>query len=1116
MERAVAEEAEEGGGLDPPADFRPRLVVDMLVKSVAPYAHNKGVDLWVAFSPAVPHVLHGRAAYVHKVLGYLIENAVNATSKGDVCVTIGVTSASGNGVQGTASAGSSQQGTAQASPYASIRDPSILGHSTSFTNSSLANSSLLAASSSGFMLPNASTNTNASSQGLSSMTSGNNSASISHNSASIAIDTSSSALSASGPPSSAILIPSPSMGRFGAMQARTDPPGGGPSTGPGLSRRSSLDSLMEASDGEDWELADAASRSVVLEFRVEDSGCGIAGSVQQELSRGLRRGDPYSSKHFGRGLTTALAIVSQAGGRILFDSKVGAGTTFRFTLPFELPAPPTPTVGSGHSMWERNGSGSESARDRDREGEALHSARSDPTPLLQAAAASGVPSACQPELPPGRGDGAPMASGAGAGGGGSGVPPTSLPSDIQVLVALDSVRGRTLLQALLEHWGAREVIFASQADALAHAVAEFCRAPNGCAANVTLLLDLAMPSLPPLVPALIELKAKGGRFVGLVKAGRTGIQEAERLFVDCRLGLVVTRPWNAEELLQALTLVQDETALASLGPQATPRNNANAILSADQWHELVLSNPHITFPSPTPPSAPTAVQPSRSFTRSRVRGGDSPLGMSSAPPLPIPSSPPPSRRRTHTDGARDLASVPFLGGASSPASGMVFAGFNGLPGASPPVPSPAKDTIVRRNSVGTLLPGSGDGPFRLADPTRRSTVGGGSTPVYAQQYLSGGGGAVFGLSGDGLGHGGESERRPVRSTPITPMAMHGSSSSSVPQPRDREGAGTSVMTNSSSSGALHSSMSGLSMSGHLRFLHPGAPGSPTTRGEYVDSPTQAGGSSSSGGGMGGGASPALTSSPSVRRRAPQRQLSENFGTMLKKLFAADRGAGERGATPTSVTPPSGYPGLSLAVSRTGGGGGGGGERGTRSDEASPCGVGGMNIAQQLRAVAFGDTAVGGLNPHVAFGSDRSSPGGSTNSSAPGSCRLSFDKEGEKEADGKGGSTSTSEPPSSPRRSITLPSLSAPFARLRKAETESQRGAERFSHVGSGQDLLRMGPAGGTDAFSRTAGAELFCPTPSMEGVAGGGMYSHDGGWAPGASMLGRAAPSGGVDDEIRY
>ncbi|HYZ15517.1 MAG TPA: response regulator, partial [Candidatus Acidoferrum sp.] len=76
----------------------------------------------------------------------------------------------------------------------------------------------------------------------------------------------------------------------------------------------------------------------VLRFSVTDTGPGIAPEVSEYLFEPFRQADQSTSRRFGGtglGLSISRRIVELMGGRIGFDSSLGRGATFWFTVPFK-------------------------------------------------------------------------------------------------------------------------------------------------------------------------------------------------------------------------------------------------------------------------------------------------------------------------------------------------------------------------------------------------------------------------------------------------------------------------------------------------------------------------------------------------------------------------------------------------------------------------------------------------------------------------------------------------------------------------------------------------------------------------------------------------------------
>jgi NtrC-family two-component system sensor histidine kinase KinB len=67
-----------------------------------------------------------------------------------------------------------------------------------------------------------------------------------------------------------------------------------------------------------------------VQFTVRDTGCGIEAD---RLGSIFDRMNSFSEQGSGLGLSMARRLVEQLGGQIAVESRLGNGTTFRFTLP---------------------------------------------------------------------------------------------------------------------------------------------------------------------------------------------------------------------------------------------------------------------------------------------------------------------------------------------------------------------------------------------------------------------------------------------------------------------------------------------------------------------------------------------------------------------------------------------------------------------------------------------------------------------------------------------------------------------------------------------------------------------------------------------------------------
>jgi signal transduction histidine kinase len=68
-------------------------------------------------------------------------------------------------------------------------------------------------------------------------------------------------------------------------------------------------------------------------FEVVDRGPGIPGDQQPHIFERYWQARTTDNRGIGLGLAIAKGIVEAHGGRLWVESEVGAGSTFRFTLP---------------------------------------------------------------------------------------------------------------------------------------------------------------------------------------------------------------------------------------------------------------------------------------------------------------------------------------------------------------------------------------------------------------------------------------------------------------------------------------------------------------------------------------------------------------------------------------------------------------------------------------------------------------------------------------------------------------------------------------------------------------------------------------------------------------
>jgi PAS domain S-box-containing protein len=84
---------------------------------------------------------------------------------------------------------------------------------------------------------------------------------------------------------------------------------------------------------------DTEAKTVLLRFRVSDTGIGISDGARKDLFRPFKQGDSSTSRRFGGtglGLSIVRQLAERMGGRVGVDSEPGKGSTFWMELPFAV------------------------------------------------------------------------------------------------------------------------------------------------------------------------------------------------------------------------------------------------------------------------------------------------------------------------------------------------------------------------------------------------------------------------------------------------------------------------------------------------------------------------------------------------------------------------------------------------------------------------------------------------------------------------------------------------------------------------------------------------------------------------------------------------------------